>query len=217
MKRIWVLVAIVLGILDLFLTITVHLRVWQTFDWESAAGLQAALPRAVDVPFSLFSLIGTAEVTGLIFLVIVFYARPARRAPLILAFGIATIIELVGKTILNQPPPPDYLMRYVSFFPILSAEVNPGFSFPSGHALRTTFIVIVLIEMIAASSLRRATRNWLYAFLLAFESVMLVSRVYLAEHWLTDVIGGALLGVACALIALANEINLPIPLLRRPH
>ena len=215
MKRLWIWAAIALGILGLFLTITVHLRVWQTFDWESVAGLQAALPRVVDVPFSLLSLIGTAELTGLIFLVIVFYARPARRVPLILAFGIATLIEIVGKTIINQPTTPHYLLRYVSLFPVLSAQVNPGFSFPSGHALRTTFIVIVLIEMIAAGSLHRATKNWLYVFLLAFEGVMLVSRVYLAEHWLTDVIGGAILGAAFALMALASEINLPVPFLRK--
>jgi undecaprenyl-diphosphatase len=215
LKRNLVLVAIVLGILDLFLTITVHLRLWQTLDWDSLIATQAALPRVVDVPFSLLSLVGSAELTGLVLLVIVFYARSARRVPLILTFGIATIIEFVGKTIINQPTTPQDLKRYVSLFPLISAEVNPGFSFPSGHALRTTFIVIALIEMIAASSLRRATRNWLYAFLLAFEGVMLVSRVYLAEHWLTDVIGGAMLGAAFALIALVSEINLPIPFLRK--
>jgi membrane-associated phospholipid phosphatase len=215
LKRIWIWVAIVLGVLGLFLTLTVHLRVWQAFDWESVAGLQAALPRGVDVPFSLLSLIGSAELTGLILLVIVFYARPERRVPLILTFGIATMIELVGKTIVNQPTTPHYLLRYVSLFPILSAQINPGFSFPSGHALRTTFIVIVLIEMIAAGSLHRATKNWLYVFLLVFEGVMLISRVYLAEHWLTDVIGGAIFGAAFALIALASEINLPILFLRK--
>jgi undecaprenyl-diphosphatase len=159
----------------------------------------------VDVPFSLFSLIGSAELTGLIFLVIVFYARPAQRTPLILAFGTATVIELISKTIINQPTTPHYLLRYVSLLPILSAEVNPGFSFPSGHALRTTFIVIVLGVMIAPSPLRRATKALGYALLLALEGVMLVSRVYLAEHWLTDVIGGALLGAAFALLALAYD------------
>ncbi len=203
MKHTWVWIAIGLGILDLFLTITVHLRVWQTCDWNSLIATQAALPRWVDLPFSILSLIGAAEVTGLIFLALVFYARPARRVPLILAFGVATLIELIGKTIVNQPTTPAYLLRYVSLFPLLSAKINPGFSFPSGHALRTTFIIIVLIEMIASSSLRRVTKNGLYAFLLAFEAVMIVSRVYLAEHWLTDVIGGIMLGAAFALIALA--------------
>ena len=203
MKRIWVWIAIVLGILNLLLTITVHLRAWQTLDWESLIALQAVLPRTVDVPSSFLSWVGSVEVTGLVVLAIIFCARPAQRLPLLFGFSSATVIELIGKTIINQPTTPDYLLRYVPLLPIFSAEVNPGFSFPSGHAVRTTFIVIVLIAMIAASPLRRATKIALYALLLALEGVMLVSRVYLAEHWLTDVIGGALLGAAFALIALA--------------
>jgi membrane-associated phospholipid phosphatase len=215
LKPIGVWLAIVLGFLDLALTLTVHLRVWQPLDWQFVVALQAALPRAVDVPFSFLSLIGAVEVTGLILLVIVFYARPARRVPLILAFGSATIIELIGKTIVYQPTTPAYLLRYIPLFPILSAEVNPGFSFPSGHAVRTTFIVIVLIAMLAASSLHRAMKIALGTLLFALEIVMLVSRVYLAEHWLTDVIGGALLGAAFALIALSSETNLHIPFLQK--
>ena len=215
MKHNWVWVAVTLGILFLLLTITVNLRVWQTFDWESLTALQAGLPRALDLPFSVLSLVGSAEVTGMTFLVIVFWARPARRVPFILAFGVATLIELIGKTLVNQPLTPHYLLRYVSLMPILSAGVHPGFSYPSGHALRATFIVIGLIEMLAVSRLRRAPKIALGALLLSFEAVMLVSRVYLAEHWLTDVIGGALLGAAFGLLALVCKINLRAPFLRQ--
>ena len=108
--------------------------------------LQSVLPRSVDWSFSLLSLLGSAEATGLIVLAIIFCARPARRLPLLFGFSIATVIELVGKTIINQPMTPHYLLRYVPLLPIFSAEVNPGFSFPSGHAVRTTFIVIVLLS-----------------------------------------------------------------------
>lgn len=212
MKRIWV--AITLGGLDLLLALTVHLRVWQTVDWTSVITLQAALPRALDVPFSVLSLIGSAEVTGLILLAIILVARTTKRVPLILAFGAAMIIEFIGKTILYQPPPPSYLLRHVSLIPIPSTEFSSDFSFPSGHALRTMFVAIVLIEMIASSQLRDTAKAWLSALLLTLTVVMLVSRVYLAEHWLTDVIGGAMLGAALALVARSGEINLPIPFLR---
>jgi undecaprenyl-diphosphatase len=215
LKHIYIRIAIALGILFLLLTITVHGRAWQTLDWVSLVALQAALPRAVDLPFSLLTLIGSAEATGLMFLLVVFYARPAQRVPLILAFGIATILELIGKSIVYQPIAPHNLLRYVPFIPILSSHVNPGFAFPSGHALRTVFLAIVLIEMIVTSRLPRAQKLALPASLFVFEGVMLVSRVYLAEHWLTDVIGGALLGAAFALLALASELNLRIPFLRK--
>jgi membrane-associated phospholipid phosphatase len=205
LKQIWVVSAVVLGTLDLLFALTVHLRVWQTLDWACLAALQAALPRAVDLPFSVLSLLGSAEATGLIMLAFVFRARSAQRLPLLLGFGLATVLELIGKTIINQPTTPNDLLRYVSLFPILSAEVNPGFSFPSGHAMRMTFIVIVLADLTTASRLRRATKGWLYALLIVLEGVMLVSRVYLAEHWLTDVIGGALLGAVGALGALSTR------------
>jgi membrane-associated phospholipid phosphatase len=206
LKRTWVWLAITFGLLTCILSLAVHLRAWQTFDWETLDALQAAFPRAVDAPFSLLTLIGSAEVTGIIFLAMVWRARPAQRVPLILAFGIATILELIGKTIINQPTTPHDLVRYTPLLPLpLSAKVHPGFSYPSGHALRATFLVIALIEMIAVSRLPRATKFALGALLLVFEAVMLVSRVYLAEHWLTDVIGGALLGAAFALIALARN------------
>ncbi|MCX7839103.1 MAG: hypothetical protein N2559_06560, partial [Anaerolineae bacterium] len=88
--RIWFGFALVLYGLFLALTLTVHLRVWVSTDWDILHATQAALPRIVDVPFSLLTLLGSAEVTGIVFLLLVWRARPARRVPLILAFGGAT-------------------------------------------------------------------------------------------------------------------------------
>jgi len=209
LKRIEIWAAILLNVLGLFLGLTVHLRLWQAFDLETLLALQGTLPRVLDVPFSLFTLLGSAELTVALVFAIAFFAQRSRRLPLILSLGLATLIEFIGKTVINQPTTPDYLVRYVSLVPLASGIINPGFSFPSGHAIRTTFIVVVLAPMIANSRLRRATKIALYVLLLAIELVMLVSRVYLAEHWTTDVIGGALLGAAFGLVALIGEIRLP--------
>jgi len=208
LKRTWVGLAISLGVATVVLSLTVHWRAWQAFDWEMLSALQAAFPRAVDVPFSFLTLVGSAEATGVIFLAMVLCARPPQRVPLILAFGAATLLELIGKTIINQPVTPHELVRYVSLLPLpLSAQIHPGFSYPSGHALRATFLMIGLIALLAPTRLPRAAKIALSALLLVFDAMMLVSRVYLAEHWLTDVIGGALLGAAAALLALVSEFD----------
>lgn len=215
LNKTWQVITTLL-LLFVFLTITTHLRLWQSFDWDSLAAIQNALPRLFDVPFSLLTLLGSAEATGVIFLAIVLCAPANQRLPLILTFGLATLIEFVGKTYIDQPTTPRYLVRYVPFFKLaLSEKVTAEFSFPSGHALRSIFIVIVQIKMISSSHWQRNTQYTFYAVLVVFEMVMLVSRVYLAEHWTTDVVAGAMLGAAFALIALEWKISLPKPLSRK--
>lgn len=201
--RAWLGGAIALSVLYLVLTLTVHLRLWAKADWNILHATQAALPRVVDVPFSFLSLIGSAEVTGTVFLLIVWRARAVRRLPLVLTFGGATILELMGKTIVYQPVTPHDLLRYVPLLPLVSSRIHPGFAYPSGHALRAVFLSIVFAEMLMTSRWSRATKIALGVLLVLAEIVMLISRVYLAEHWFTDVVGGALLGAASALVALS--------------
>lgn len=200
--------------LFILLAISVHLRWWASFDWSVLFAFQATLPRMVDIPFSLLSLLGSAEITILIFLTIVWSARAEQRLALLIAFALVAVLELGGKLFVTQPETPDELLRYAFPTGMPSGKLGTGFSFPSGHMARTAFIVIILMQMISTSRWNTLARKLGYATLITLAVLMFVSRIYLADHWFTDVLGGALLGGACAMLALQWSIK-PIPMLIR--
>ena len=61
-------------------------------------------------------------------------------------------------------------------------------AFPSGHALRATFLLGLAIGGRRAVVVAAAT----------FAAVIWVSRLYAEEHWPSDVAGGIALGVAAS-------------------
>jgi undecaprenyl-diphosphatase len=145
----------------------------------------------LDLFASAVSLVGQAEVTGGIALGLA-VARLRRRqpdawVPLLLALVFA--VEVVLKTTVAQPLPPRELSRSVELLPF--AHVAFAGAFPSGHVARAAFLAGVA-----------RVPAWLAVGVLA---LMMVSRVYLAEHWPSDVLGGLLLGVLVAQVAAVAE------------
>lgn len=79
-----------------------------------------------------------------------------------------------------------------------------GFSlgFPSGHTTAATVFSVILIYVLRHTRLRPATRVTLQCVAIATALLVGWARIVLRAHWPTDVLGGLLLGTACAAAAL---------------
>ena len=187
--------------LALVLAIIVNARLLQTIDLQATLLMQSALPRSLDLPSSLLSLAGSAEFTVPLFALLVLLSRPELRVKLVILFAFLTLLEVGGKMLINQPEPPDELVRYIFRFGTPTGRISTPFSYPSGHAARTSFLAVLAVALIVQSRARPATRRILTALVLAAAAGMLVSRVYIGDHWLSDVLGGALLGAGLCLCA----------------
>ena len=71
-----------------------------------------------------------------------------------------------------------------------------GASFPSGHAVAASVTVVAAVIALVPEGPRRY--RW-GAAAVAFSFLMGVSRAYLGAHWLSDAVGGVLLGTSIAL------------------
>jgi membrane-associated phospholipid phosphatase len=95
--------------------------------------------------------------------------------------GAATLAEMTLKAVIVRPLTP--------------AELQWGIgsdTFPSGHVTGTGALLGIIAVCVGVGR-SRADRAWLTGFVVAGVLAVAFARLYLGVHWLTDVIGGAIL------------------------
>lgn len=96
-------------------------------------------------------------------------------------FLLSAAVNNMTKNLLRQPRP-FWIDPDVGRWPV------DGYGFPSGHAQHATAVYLLLAV--------RLRRSWMWLLALAAIALMSLSRLYLGVHFIHDVLGGILLGLA---------------------
>lgn len=177
-----------------------------SLDADATRTLQTVSFLPLDFVSSIISLIGAAEVQApaAILGAFLLYRKGYRRE----AIGLLLLLTLLPAVVLSKSliaqngPGALFAHRYTFPFSLPSAKISESFfSFPSGHVTRAAFLCGYggfLVWRLLSHSLAK------YLWLASLGIVALlvgVTRVYAGEHWLSDVIGGYLLGGLVTILA----------------
>jgi membrane-associated phospholipid phosphatase len=176
------------------LTALVAVGALRAFDQAGLDIAQSVRAPWLDLVSSAVSVVGQAEVTAGIALglVVARWRRGLDTATVPLLLAVVAAVEMALKLTVPQELPPEELSRSVELVPFVHVPFYGAF--PSGHVARLAFLAgITRIPL------------WLAVGAVA---LMMATRVYLADHWPADVLGGLLLGLLVAQGAAVAERRL---------
>ena len=151
----------------------------------ASPGLDTVMQRLTDI--------GSSPVIVPIFVVVMALTLWKRRYGAALFLGLASggalILNGAMKVLFERPRP------HLAW----AKTVLPDYSFPSGHTMNA-FVFYVALALIAWSVFGRRVGLIAVAVAVAVALGVGVSRIYLGYHYLTDVVGGLVAGIAWLLV-----------------
>jgi undecaprenyl-diphosphatase len=153
------------------------------------------------------------DVTTLfIFGIVLTIIRRTRKAGMIFLIALVVVVVLVMyiKPLVGREIPPymfEPAIKLPENFRLENDSLAPfaaGFSYPSGHAARATTLAFIIGFAVYKKSKKAGYAIW------AFPIIIGITRLYLMQHYPTDIIGGFLLGGMVSVV-LANAMKLDQP------
>ncbi|HYM51041.1 MAG TPA: phosphatase PAP2 family protein [Candidatus Limnocylindrales bacterium] len=189
----------------LVVTLLVQLGTFRGFDRHVLTYLQNRGSAGQDAALGLLTYLGGIEVTLALALLVGLALFKGLR---LLAIGPAVIVvlatgmEWLGKTMVHQVGPPLSAQRWPDFLPKLT-HGGPPYSFPSGHVLRSVIIYGLILYLAERWELFGKDSSRLSPVLALLVVLIGYAVLYLGWHWFADALGGALLGLAILIGAIA--------------
>ena len=129
-----------------------------------------------------------------------------RAAPLVVVAALSGAIYSITAMVINRPRPSADLVHVIRH--------TGSSSYPSGHVAFFSWFLILLVLCLAVGRLPKAlvAAAWAGAALVLL--AVCVGRIYLGEHWPSDIVGGLALGLGWTALALSVRL-LSNPVLAR--
>ncbi|HUZ86256.1 MAG TPA: phosphatase PAP2 family protein [Candidatus Baltobacterales bacterium] len=149
----------------------------------------------VTVFYSFDWLEGTRQIVAGIAVILVVSAFNWKNAPLMLFAAAATAVYTVTELAIQRPRPTADLVRVLRH--------TGSYSYPSGHMVFFSWAVVLLVVGLLFGRAPRlvVAAAWVVAALVLVAAA--IGRIYLGEHWPSDVIAGLALGIGWTALVLS--------------
>lgn len=151
--------------------------------------------------FRLATLLAEGGALALIFMLLIWFSF-GKAFIMLVAFMVNSIlVQFLKKIVFNMPRPALFYKEVVELNYLEGVSTNYYHSFPSGH----TAAAFLVFSMLAIY-----TRNKFLQFSLCLIAISVgISRVYLLQHFVVDVVFGALLGVVVSYVTFYFVYDMP--------
>ena len=140
----------------------------------------------LDVFFGVFSYL--ASFIGFVFVFFIFlYLNKKYALFYLFCYFFIMFINSIIKELVGRPRP------YQIDNQIINIIGEMGKSFPSWHMASITIIMIFLLFYIFKHSKTKTTKILFTIFAILFEIIVAISRMYLGQHYISDIVAGVLL------------------------
>lgn len=166
------------------------------FEVEIIKFLQSGRNGFLDVSFQVLTWLGSVYMAALVFLLLLIFKRKYClwfAGAFVSSYGIAFVLKHLVKRV--RPFLADSSI-------VCIGQLENGYSFPSGHSVVITCIAIFVGFLL----FKHFKKNWQKALVVVVSTlialVVVLSRMYLGVHYLTDTIAGMVIAAVCTTFTL---------------
>lgn len=165
------------------------------FEIKIIEWLQSFSCMALDILTSYASFFFDYTIIIAVFFLFYFNNKKAYAGYYVIVQGVGALVQVIAKKIFMRPRP------YLVSDTIVSILTSDGSSFPSGHSVAAMGAFMFLVLFIYSENRNKNERITFTVLGIVYLLTNMFNRMYLGQHYLSDIIGGYLLMVAICSIS----------------